>query len=92
MSPETPSLTGAIHFIKTIFAGHRNSNKKGIHYLDAGTSGGIWGLAEGYSLMVGGNEDVVERLRPIFETLAPALTGAGDVWTGGSGTLRQNDS
>jgi 6-phosphogluconate dehydrogenase len=44
----------------------------GIHYVDAGTSGGIWGLSEGYSLMVGGDPGVVERLRPIFETLAPA--------------------
>jgi 6-phosphogluconate dehydrogenase len=44
----------------------------GISYVDAGTSGGIWGLVEGYSLMVGGNEEVIERLRPIFETLAPA--------------------
>ena len=44
---------------------------KGIHYVDAGTSGGVWGLAEGYSLMVGGEAEVVEHLRPIFETLAP---------------------
>jgi 6-phosphogluconate dehydrogenase len=44
---------------------------KGIHYVDAGTSGGIWGLAEGYSLMIGGEAEVVESLRPIFETLAP---------------------
>src|SRR5271163_3226944 len=43
-----------------------------IQYIDSGTSGGIWGLAEGYSLMIGGDEAVVERLRPIFETLAPA--------------------
>jgi 6-phosphogluconate dehydrogenase len=45
---------------------------RGIEYVDSGTSGGIWGLAEGYSLMIGGGEAVVERLRPIFETLAPA--------------------
>jgi len=45
---------------------------KKIHYVDSGTSGGVWGLAEGYSMMVGGDEAVVERLRPIFETLAPA--------------------
>jgi 6-phosphogluconate dehydrogenase len=45
---------------------------RGIHYVDSGTSGGIWGLAEGYSLMIGGDEATVERLRPIFETLAPA--------------------
>ncbi|MGN6739742.1 phosphogluconate dehydrogenase (NAD(+)-dependent, decarboxylating) [Dyella sp.] len=44
----------------------------GIHYVDCGTSGGVWGLAEGYSMMVGGDADVVERLRPIFEALAPA--------------------
>jgi 6-phosphogluconate dehydrogenase len=43
-----------------------------IDYVDSGTSGGIWGLAEGYSLMIGGDEAVVARLRPIFETLAPA--------------------
>jgi 6-phosphogluconate dehydrogenase len=45
---------------------------KGIHYVDVGTSGGIWGLTEGYSLMVGGDQHIVETLRPIFETLAPA--------------------
>ena len=43
-----------------------------LQYVDSGTSGGIWGLAEGYSLMIGGDKAVVERLRPIFETLAPA--------------------
>jgi len=44
---------------------------KGIHYVDAGTSGGIWGLAEGYCLMVGGEADVCRRLESIFQTLAP---------------------
>jgi 6-phosphogluconate dehydrogenase len=44
----------------------------GLHYIDVGTSGGIWGLKEGYSLMVGGDEEVVERLKPIFQSLAPA--------------------
>ncbi len=43
-----------------------------INYVDSGTSGGVWGLAEGYSLMIGGDEATVERLRPIFATLAPA--------------------
>ena len=46
--------------------------QKGLNFVDVGTSGGIWGLKEGYSMMVGGDKDVVERLRPIFETLAPA--------------------
>ncbi len=45
---------------------------KGLHYVDVGTSGGIWGLTEGYSMMVGGDQGVVESLRSIFETLAPA--------------------
>ncbi len=44
----------------------------GVHIVDCGTSGGIWGLAEGYSMMVGGDNSVVESLRPIFETLAPS--------------------
>jgi 6-phosphogluconate dehydrogenase len=45
---------------------------KKISYVDAGTSGGVWGLKEGYSLMIGGDEDVVARLAPIFQALAPA--------------------
>jgi len=45
---------------------------KGIDFVDCGTSGGIWGLAEGYSLMIGGKPEIVEKMRPIFETLAPA--------------------
>jgi 6-phosphogluconate dehydrogenase len=57
-----------------------------IDYVDSGTSGGIWGLAEGYSLMIGGEEAVVERLRPIFETLAPAADkGWGRMGAVGSG-------
>ncbi len=51
---------------------HDALKKEGFEFVDAGTSGGVWGLKEGYSLMVGGDEDVVEHLRPIFETLAPA--------------------
>jgi 6-phosphogluconate dehydrogenase len=49
----------------------RELQPKGIHYLDAGTSGGIWGLKVGYCLMVGGEREVFTRLEPIFKTLAP---------------------
>jgi 6-phosphogluconate dehydrogenase len=49
----------------------RELQPKGIHYLDAGTSGGIWGLKVGYCLMVGGEREVFTRLEPIFTTLAP---------------------
>jgi len=45
---------------------------RGLHFLDVGTSGGIWGLQEGYSLMVGGAAEAVAILRPLFEALAPA--------------------
>jgi len=46
--------------------------KSGVHFVDVGTSGGIWGLKEGYCLMIGGDAAVVKRLQPIFESLAPA--------------------
>jgi 6-phosphogluconate dehydrogenase len=59
---------------------------RGIELVDCGTSGGVWGLAEGYSMMVGGDAAVVERLRPIFETLAPAMDkGWGRVGPVGAG-------
>jgi 6-phosphogluconate dehydrogenase len=56
----------------------------GIHFLDAGVSGGIWGLREGFALMVGGDPDPVGRLRPIFEALAPD-GGFGHVGPSGAG-------
>ena len=49
---------------------------KGIHYLDVGTSGGVWGLERGYCMMIGGPKEAVQRLDPIFNTLAP---GKGDI-------------
>lgn len=59
---------------------------KGIDFVDSGTSGGTWGLEGGYSLMIGGSEKVVETLRPIFETLAPAKDqGWGRVGPHGAG-------
>lgn len=59
---------------------------KGIEFLDCGTSGGIWGLREGYSLMIGGRPEVAERMRPAFETLAPAADkGWGHVGPHGAG-------
>ncbi len=58
----------------------------GLQFVDVGTSGGIWGLAEGYSLMIGGEEAAVERLRPLFETLAPGPDlGWGRVGPAGAG-------
>lgn len=59
---------------------------KGIRYVDVGTSGGVWGLTEGYSMMVGGAPNAVEHIRPVLETLAPGKdTGWGHVGPGGAG-------
>ncbi len=60
--------------------------EQGLDFVDVGTSGGVWGLAEGYSMMIGGDAAVVERLNPIFKTLAPAPDkGWGRVGPSGSG-------
>ena len=59
---------------------------KGFQFVDVGTSGGVWGLKEGYSMMIGGEKEAVDYLRPIFETLAPAKDkGWGHVGPAGSG-------
>jgi 6-phosphogluconate dehydrogenase len=59
---------------------------KGIDFLDSGTSGGVWGLNEGYSLMIGGKREVVAKTQPIFETLAPGKAqGWGHVGPHGAG-------
>jgi len=61
-------------------------HERGLHLVDVGTSGGVWGLTEGYSLMIGGEAAAVERLRPVFEALAPAPDrGWGHVGPSGSG-------
>src|SRR5437868_11129751 len=54
----------------------RELGQKNIHYVDVGTSGGVWGLERGYCMMIGGEADVVQHLDPIFSTLAP---GPGDI-------------
>jgi 6-phosphogluconate dehydrogenase len=60
--------------------------EKGIYFVDVGTSGGVWGLTEGYSLMVGGEAAAVEAVRPALETLAPGpAQGWGHVGPGGAG-------
>ncbi len=59
---------------------------RGLHFVDVGTSGGVWGLAEGYSMMVGGPDEAIDHIRPLLETLAPAPDqGWGHVGPTGSG-------
>jgi 6-phosphogluconate dehydrogenase len=65
---------------------HEELKKEGFEFVDVGTSGGIWGITEGYSMMVGGDEEVVDYLKPIFEALAPAPNeGWGRVGPSGAG-------
>lgn len=61
-------------------------SEKGLHFIDVGTSGGIWGLTDGYSMMIGGEKPQIDRLQSIFETLAPAPDkGWGQVGPAGAG-------
>jgi 6-phosphogluconate dehydrogenase len=65
---------------------HQEVTAKGFQFVDVGTSGGIWGLKEGYSMMIGGDKEPVDYLRPIFEALAPAANmGWGHVGPAGAG-------
>jgi len=69
-------IDGGNSYYKDDIARARRLQPKGIHYLDVGTSGGVWGLERGYCLMIGGDEGAVNHLDPIFKSLAP---GMGDV-------------
>lgn len=72
LTPQDAIIDGGNSYYKDTRNRARMLSKHGIAYVDVGTSGGIWGLEEGYSLMVGGEKSIVARLRPIFESLAPA--------------------
>ncbi len=79
-------IDGGNSFYKDTLRRAQASAAKGVRYVDCGTSGGVWGLNEGYSMMIGGDAEAVETLRPIFETLAPAPDkGWGRVGLVGSG-------
>jgi 6-phosphogluconate dehydrogenase len=69
-------IDGGNTFFKDDIRRAKSLRENGIEYVDVGTSGGVWGLERGYCMMIGGDKAVVERLDPIFKTLAP---GAGDI-------------
>jgi 6-phosphogluconate dehydrogenase len=76
---------GNSYYKDTIRRGEALASKK-INFVDSGTSGGVWGLKEGYSMMVGGDADLIKRISPIFQTLAPGPDkGWGRVGPTGSG-------
>ncbi len=66
---------GNSYYVDDIRRG-KELKKHGIHYVDCGTSGGVWGLERGYCLMIGGEDDVVKRLDPVFAALAPGVDSA----------------
>src|SRR6201993_3675491 len=69
-------IDGGNSYFKDDVRRARELKGKGIHYIDVGTSGGVWGLERGYCMMIGGPKEAVQRLDPIFKTLAP---GKGDI-------------
>jgi len=72
-APGDVIIDGGNSFYKDDVRRARDCVAKGVHYVDVGTSGGVWGLERGYCLMIGGDADVVTRLDPIFATLAPGF-------------------
>jgi 6-phosphogluconate dehydrogenase len=86
LSPGDTIIDGGNSFYRDDIRRAASLKEKGINYIDVGTSGGIWGLEKGYSLMVGGEDSVVQALTPIFESLAPAPDlGWGHVGPAGAG-------
>jgi 6-phosphogluconate dehydrogenase len=76
LQPGDVVIDGGNTFWKDDIRRAASLKQRGLHYIDVGTSGGIWGLERGYCMMIGGEKDVVARLDPIFAALAP---GPGDV-------------
>jgi 6-phosphogluconate dehydrogenase len=66
-------IDGGNSFFKDDVRRSRECREQGVHYVDVGTSGGVWGLERGYCLMIGGDKVTVDMLDPIFDTLAPGL-------------------
>lgn len=76
LEPGDAIIDGGNTFYKDDMRRAAQLSTRGLHYLDVGTSGGVWGLERGYCMMIGGEKDVFERLEPLFKALAP---GVGDI-------------
>jgi 6-phosphogluconate dehydrogenase len=86
LNPGDILIDGGNSNYKDTMRRHDEIAARHFQFVDVGTSGGVWGLKEGYSMMIGGDNEPVEYLRPIFETLAPAADkGWGHVGPGGAG-------
>jgi 6-phosphogluconate dehydrogenase len=76
LDPDDVIIDGGNSYYRDDVVRAKTLAESGIHYVDVGTSGGVWGVERGYCLMIGGEERVVDRLRPIFETIAPGVHAA----------------
>jgi 6-phosphogluconate dehydrogenase len=76
LQPGDAIIDGGNSYFKDDVRRAKQFEGKGIHYIDVGTSGGVWGIDRGYCMMIGGPKETVQRLDPIFKTLAP---GRGDI-------------
>ena len=76
LEPGDIIIDGGNAFYKDDIRRAKTMKEKGIHYIDCGTSGGVWGLERGYCMMIGGEKEIVDHLDPIFSTLAP---GRGEI-------------
>jgi 6-phosphogluconate dehydrogenase len=76
LQPGDAIIDGGNSYFKDDVRRSTELKPKGIHYIDVGTSGGVWGIDRGYCMMIGGPDEAVKRLDPIFKTLAP---GKGDI-------------
>ena len=74
--PGIATIIVGLAFLALEFDRAERLRPKGIHYVDAGTSGGVFGLQRGFCLMIGGEEEIVNHLDPIFATIAPGIDGA----------------
>ncbi len=76
MEADDVIIDGGNSYYRDDIARAKRLSGKGVHYVDCGTSGGVWGLDRGYCLMIGGETAVVERLGPLFASIAPGVEGA----------------
>ncbi len=86
LKPGDIIIDGGNSYYKDTVRRAKDLTAKGLHYMDCGTSGGVWGLQVGYSLMIGGEQEIFAHLEPVFKTLAPE-DGYGYMGASGAGHL-----
>jgi 6-phosphogluconate dehydrogenase len=88
MSPGDIIIDGGNSYYHDDIARAAKLKEQGIHFVDAGTSGGVFGLERGYCLMIGGEKEIVDHLEPLFASIAPGFDAASR--TRGRRPLREN--